>query len=488
MAPARLSKMWAAKLFSALCLAAVGCAGPVYFPAEPIAESNQQRDYDTDGDGVADFFCLMNPAGRIDRIAYDDDGDGEGDRIIHLDAIHPRLARHLVIVLDGIPYDVVRESYGVGRLRLFHPPAVVIPPYPVMTDLALEDAFAYMPCSGYEARYYDRRKRSLVGGTGDYLAGKNEPFVRVINYRQPALDDGMMYLSPRKAFAKELSETAKIWSRRDKLEVIAYLVSTAGMGSRLGKQGQLEVLAAVERYMLQVLHETGGLVKFTLFADHGQTNVPCKPVKLAEFLRTKGYRLVDAVRRDGDVAMVKFGLVTCAAMNARKPAKLAEDLMGCEAVTLASYAQGDAVVVHGREGKARLRSTDGKTFEYEPLTGDPLKLGDLVAGKIDGRKLLGLTADGKHEYPDALYRLWRAHFALTENVPDVIVSLDDRYYNGSGFFSGMVSMASTHGGLNWANSATFIMSSAGPIEGPLRSEDTPGQMSRLFGRPFPAGR
>ena len=51
-----------------------------------------------------------------------------------------------------------------------------------------------------------------------------------------------------------------------------------------------------------------------------------------------------------------------------------------------------------------------------------------------------------------------------------------------------VTMASTHGGLNWANSATYIMSTAAAIEGPLRSEDIPGMLGRIFDRPFPYGR
>ncbi len=468
-------------------LVAGGCAAAP-FPAGPQAVTPERSSYDTDGDGAADFFCLKNAAGRIDRIAYDDNGDGEADRIVHLDAIKPRQVRHLVIVLDGIPFDVVAEAYKAGKLSLFHAPAVVIPPYPVMTDLAMEDALGYIPCQGFEARYYDRRAKSLVGGSGDYLAGKNEPFTRIIDYRQPALDDGLMYLSPRKAFAGELAKARKVWRRREKMETIVYFVSSAGMGSRLGKVGQLEALAECERMATEALYETSGLVKVTLMADHGQTNVPCKPAGLKKFLREKGYRMTDRIRRDGDVALVKFGLVTAAAMNTRNPAKLAEDLMASEAVTLASYVRGDAVIVRSKDGLAEIRSTDGETFEYVRVKGDPLKLGELAAGKVNGRRLLKLTSDGKSEYPDALYRLWRAHFALVENAPDVIVSLDDKFLNGSGFFAGMVDMVSTHGGLNWRNSATFIMSSAGAIEGPLRSEDIPGALGKIFGRQFPAGR
>ena len=473
-----------ALLFSPVWLFLPGCGGEVTFPAKPITVSDARADYDTDGDGSADFFYLLNKDGRIDRIAYDRSGDAKPDEIIHLDAVNPRTCRHLVLVLDGFPFDVVREFYDSGHLRMFHRPAVVIPPYPVMTDLCLEDAFGYMPCAGFEAKYYHRTKRTVVGGTGDYLAGKNEPFARIINYRASPLDDGSAYMEPEALLEKELASVKRLWDRRETMEVIAYFVSTAGMGSRFGKEGQLTTLRRLEQFAGQILLETHGLVKVTLFADHGQTNIPYELAGLDKYLKTKGWRMVKRLRLDKDVVMIKFGLVTCAAFNALNPAKLTDDLLASETVELASYVEGDAVIVRTKDAKAVIKSTDGKTFEYNPIVGDPLKLAR--KGKIDGRELLQADADGKCEYPDALYRLWRAHFALVENPPDVIVSLRDQYCTGSGFFSSVMKRSSTHGGLNWKNSATFIMSTAGPIKGPLRSEDIPGEMEKIFNRPFPA--
>ncbi len=466
-----------------------GCRpAAVTFPAEPLTQTAECAAYDTQGDKTADFFCLYDGAGRIDRVGYDRDGDGKLDEVIHLDAIGPRLSRHLVLVLDGIPQEVAREFWDSGHLRMFDPPATVIAPYPVLTDLALEDAFGYIPALGFEAKYYGLRKGKVVGGVRDYLAGRNEPFVRLIHYRANPIDDALAYLEPKPVFDKELADVKRLWDKRKSMEMIAYFVSSAGLGSRKGREGQLYALRQCERLMLQVLFETRGLVKFTLLADHGQTNVPCTAADLRKSLREKGWRFVHSIRRDRDVVLVRFGLVTCASFNTRQPARLAEDLLASPEVELVSYAEGDAVVVRTRDGQATIRSRDGKSFQYETLHGDPLKLAGLVQGSVDGRWLLQATSDGKCEYPDALYRLWRAHFALAENPPDVIVSLDDRYYNGSGFFSEAVKMASTHGGLNWRNSATFIMSTAGKVEGPLRSQDIPRVVSGLFGRPFPYGR
>lgn len=461
-----------------------GCGAPAaMFPDKAISVSDARADYDTDGDGRADFFCMFDSTGRITKIAYDRSGDGKPDEIIHLDAVNPRLSRHLVLVLDGFPFDVVREFYDSGHLRMFHSPAVVIPPYPVMTDLCLEDVFGYIPCAGFEARYYHRTRRAVVGGTSDYLAGKNEPFARIINYRASPLDDGAAYMNPKGMFEKELAGVKRLWDRRESMEVIAYFVSTAGMGSRFGKDGQVHALRRMEQFVNQILFETHGLVKVTLLADHGQTNTPYTLAELDKHLETRGWRLVNSLKRDKDVVVIKFGLVTCAAFNARDPAKLADDLLAAESVELASYVEGDAVIVRTKDAKAVIKSSDGKMFEYDPVVGDPLKLGG--KGKFNGRELLKTADDSKCEYPDALYRLWRAHFALVENPPDVIVSLFDRYCAGSGFFSCVMKRSSTHGGLNRKNSATFIMSTAGAIEGPLRSEDIPEKVGELFNRPFP---
>jgi hypothetical protein len=105
--------------------------------------------------------------------------------------------------------------------------------------------------------------------------------------------------------------------------------------------------------------------------------------------------------------------------------------------------------------------------------------------RVDARQLLNNSVAQRAYYPDALIRLWRAHFAQVENPPAVIVSLDDKYFNGQSFFAKSVRIESTHGALNWRNSATFIMSTIAPVDAPLRSTDVPAVMRKLTGRPFP---
>ena len=68
---------------------------------------------------------------------------------------------------------------------------------------------------------------------------------------------------------------------------------------------------------------------------------------------------------------------------------------------------------------------------------------------------------------------------------DVLVSLEDSYYFGSSGFAGFVTVASTHGSLNYRNSVSFIMSMLGPLPGVLRVGDVPKEMAKLVGDPWP---
>jgi len=151
----------------------VGCGLPGTFPSLPEIRGTYppQQSFDTDKDGKADFFVFANTDGRIDTIAY-----GTPDAKISLAAIPPAQLRHVIIILDGFGYDVVRNFYRAGGLRFFFPPSKIICPYPSLTDLCLNDALGTTPSPGFEALYFDRKKNKLVGGTMSYLHGENMPY------------------------------------------------------------------------------------------------------------------------------------------------------------------------------------------------------------------------------------------------------------------------------------------------------------------------
>jgi len=480
-----------------------GCAGPLRFPAEPLdvtaADTGERLAYDTDADGEADYVAVANEAGRITRIGYAPSG-GEPEALVDLDAVPAARCRHVVLILDGIGYETVRAYREAGHLRLFHPPARVISTFPAMTDLALADVFRSVRPLGYEARYFDHRANRMAGGDGDYLALLNEDWVRCTDYRASALMDPLSYLFPQHYFKEEMKALVDLLARRDRPVVVAYLVSTAGLGTKHLRQGQREILRALDRLAHQLVWQSRGLVKVTVFSDHGHQLVPAEWIDFRTFLRQRGWRVTERLERPKDVVVIDYGLVTYASFATRDRAGLAEALLEREGVDLVAYPAHEAVAVRSDEGMARIERRGGR-YRYVPETGDPLRLADVVEqarddglaeadGFLDGRAWLRLTY--RHTYPDAVVRLWRAFHGLSEHVPDVIASLSDGYSAGlpsraARFPEG----ASTHGDLGRKSSTAFVMSTAGPIPEsarPLRARDLPAVLPGLLGRPWPPPR
>jgi len=480
--------------------ALAGCASGIFFPASPLSRGDTPRGlqaaYDTDSDGKTDYFTYADAAGRVTVIAYDYSNDGQPDSFVNLDAQPTDRCRHFFIILDGVSYDLVKEYYDAGHFRMFHPPSRVVAPFPSMTDLGVQDLLGDMPSLSMEANYYDRRRGAGTNGAWDYLMEKNAPARRLFAYRVPSLFDVLSYFTPWQVFKHEIGEAKKALDRRDRQDVLAYSVGSAGMGTGNSREGHVRCLELVERMVNQITWESRGTVKFTIVSDHGHTYTKPKRFTPAGVLEKKGWRSRPRVKSGGDYVQIEFGDVTCAAFYAQDAARLAADLATVDGADLAVYSRDEKVFVVSRRGNAVITENKGR-FKYEPDGGDPLLLNEIIAelkaagkadenGFIDDRALLEATAG--HVYPDPLRRLWRAFHGLVENVPDVIVSLEDDYYAGSGNFAFLVKLNSTHGSLNSRNSLAFAMTTVGPLPPTMRSEDISKNLSALLDRPFPPGK
>jgi len=503
-------------VIAASALGSGGCAAPaVGFPWRDLPDDAQRvgafRAYDADHDGKADFFLFVNEQGRVDRIGYADAGGkavavdgkvvgGDGDAlrmIVDLDELDLRSAPHVVIILDGIGYDVLRAFYERGHFRYFHPPSRVVAPYPSLTDLCLEDAFNHVPARGMEAKFFDRQANAMAGGSMNYLKGGNQPYDDLLHYRADLILDAIGYVAPRRVFRHELNKAKRAFDKHDSPEFLAYFVSSAGLGTAMGEAGQVEVLTNVERLINQLVYETRGRIRLTLFSDHGHTYTPGRRVPLEKHLTARGWRVVEKLRGPRDVAYVRFGLVTYASFCTDSPADLAADLVTFEGVELASFVEGEGdgrrVVVLGRDGARAVIGHAGDAYRYEPSRGDPLNLLPVLATLEplpDGSFRDGdlQTATATCEFPMALQRVWRAHHGLVEHTPDVLVSLADNVYSGSRWMAFFATVASTHGSLNRVNSTTFAMTTMGPLPPIMQTRDLAPAIGRLTGEMFPRGK
>jgi len=482
-------------VLAAACLALGGCSNAVRFPDAPLAVVGTlpgEHAYDANFDGDADFFEYENGEGRIDRIAYDRNGDAKADFRVALDDLPLDRCRHLVIMLDGFGYDVVKRYYDAGGLRVFHAPSRVVVPYPAMTDIATADLLGDFACRASQAKYFDVPHNRVAGSATGYITYENEAYARLFTYRELKRWDGIAYFWAGPVFKKELSDLKKLFDKRRTREIVATLVSSAAVSTQDGEAGQMAALRRVDQLVNQIIWETHGLVKITLLADHGHSYTPPERLDVESFLKERGWRLAKKLNRPTDYYIERLGLITVACLWTQSPAALAQDLIRCGGVSLASYADGDAAMVLSPDGGRAAIRKRGEAYSYEAAAVDPLLLKPILEqltandGYYGGDALLAATAT--HVFPDPLHRLWRAHFGQVENPPSVIISLDDRYCIGWSFFARLVRIASTHGSLNYRNSVTFIMSTAGPLPPVMRSRDVPRHLSTLLGEPWPTGR
>lgn len=482
-----------------VALGTAGCATEPRFPAAmAVAHDGPETvfAFDTDRDRRPDFWQFQGPAGRKHAIAYPGDVSGRPGERIDLDRIAAADCPHLLIVLDGVPFEIVAELYEAGQFRFFHAPARVVCGYPSMTDLALADVFDAGPCPGFQALYYDRGAGRLSDSSRVYLSGQNAPWASQMDYRCSYWWDALVYLNPQAVFNHELQGIVRAF-RDVEGDGRAYSVGTAGLGTRGGRDAIVKYLGTIERLCDQLVFERRGRVKITLIADHGHNLVENRLISFKDVLAAGGYRLSGHLGGPRDVVQIAYGLVTYAEFFTPDPAGMAACLLNHEDIEFACICErpvraaagelrpaaalsDDSVVVLGRDGRARITKGAGG-FVYDDSGGDPLELRSVLdglrsaghispTGEIDGEALFQATLD--HRYPDPLVRLWRAFHGLVENPPDVIVNLRDGACHGSRFFHTMIGrVASTHGGLDRRNSTTFLLTMLGPPPAALRSQD-----------------
>jgi hypothetical protein len=464
-------------LLSAWVLGLGGCAFHVDWPdlvdEEPAAKPGcSVRSYRI-GEADAPNYEQALSNGRIVELRFDDDGDGTADATVDLREPTGSIP-HFMVILDGVPFDVVEAMYAEGHFRLFAPPVRVISTFPAMTDVALSRLFHTRPCIATEASYFDRTKNRMSSGNDVYMSGDNAPWMPAVDYHAPQNVAVATYLSPASVFSRELRDMHRLFATTDAQWAAGYSVGAAGIGTRGGEPAIRSFLAEIDRLCERITYNRRGRVRFTITADHGHGLKPCERVSFREALIDAGFHPKKTITGPDDVVIVSYGLVTYAQFFTDRPADVAETLRGHAAVDLAMYPTDEAVVVLNADGEATVRQ-EGNTFLYQPIEGDPLRLTGLLPPlPVDGSEQADaplseravLEATAQREYPDPLRRIWLAFHGLVAKPADVIVSLKPGACHGSKFFHFFIApVESTHGSLGRLSSATFLLTNA--VEEPL---------------------
>lgn len=512
----------AAGLALALALVA-GCAGPPpeLFPVAPLVsrslpDGGTEREYDTDADGTGDFRERLDAGGRVASMIYGDPQRGGWDDEVRLSDVGRDPARELILLLDSVPYAMVREAWDGGRLRYFPPPSRVISVFPVMTDPAFCEFFGDTPCPGVESEYYDGRR--LTSAFDAYVSGANTPWQRHLDYRLNPVAHAPAYLDGLPWYLHELRRTQQLWFASSAPRLAAYFVGTSALGARRGRDGHQAALVTLDRFCQHVMHRTRGRTRITLLSDHGHNLVMSRLLRLDRAFTDLGYRVRDRIEAPQDIVLPRFGIVTYASIHTRCPERVAADVSGLEGVDFAVYLDRprDEVVVVGPRGRARIARHDaaradagshggtrrtadavgrggrggaGVAYRYACDVGDPLLLrpvldrlprgstADAPPGFIADAVLFAATQD--HAYPDVVHRLWRAFHGLIAHTPDVMVAIGDGYHAGSGLFSTLLPLAAAHGNLRPPSSYAFATTTAGALPETLRIEDLRAALESL---------
>jgi hypothetical protein len=410
----------------------------------------------------------------------------------------PTRPRRLLLCLDGVPFEVVREAKSRGLFDNFNEPTRLLSPFPTLTNVALAEMLGATPPNGYESLYFDREAKELRGGVRKYI-GRRTPdkipssYMDELDYQEPLAFEFLIYVATDAVWRADMRRfRERFLSAPPSRDFFGFLKATDGL-LHIGGPARLGVaLRSLDLLLRKIQRAAGAETEIVLFSDHGMNLEENRRVALQTRLRASGYEVVGNMRRPRGKRRVSapgFGLCGYAALYCGEEtdrAEVADALGGLEGVDFSVYREegGGAAVVKGSGGSARIIRVErgGETFyRYEQLNGDPLALSaDARAlgaeGRLDesgfARDADWLARTWGHTYPDALANLYGSVYApRVRHTADVLVSLRDGYYYGASAFSHMIRLLATHGNALRSSSNAFLMSTHRSFPTHVRSSD-----------------
>jgi hypothetical protein len=399
--------------------------------------------------------------------------------------------RTLVIAFDCLPYRTAArladDGWGEHRvLAGLRGPVPLVSSFPSTTSVAFGGILAPLGLGqspGYEARFFDWRRRRVVGGM--LLSYFRIPFewrdFFDWNRKSPARRM-LAALRPARATRIWFERAVAAFQRSDKPLFLIYNGATDSLAHLEGPRAFDVALADLDDLLDQARRQQP--FRVVLLSDHGLAggeplrNV-FKPVKRA--LREAGFRYRRRLAGPRDVALTPFGLVSSFELYTAEgmEPEVARTVAAVEGVDLCVRRGLQAWVVVDAAGEASFRRRSGPAgaeWLYRPSDSDPLQYGGLAGGGWrDDRWWFEATAH--HRYPDALHRLARS-FELVGNPASILCSTDPDQMFGARKTDRAARLTGgrlrwTHGALERNASLGFLMSDDPrlPLDGPVRFDE-----------------
>jgi hypothetical protein len=428
--------------------------------------------YDVTKDGKADFAI------RGDEILYDDNQDGVVDRRYKLPDFENGAVPHVILLVDSVPFDVLKARYDAGDFSFCQPPAKMIAPFPSLTEVCFGDIVGAPPLGGMVDTAYNRHAGHRHKMLWKRTFGFEQPWERRLDYLIDYTNLGKAFLNPYPWFGYDIASAKEAIDASPNRVQVVYIATAASVICKYGRPGAEHVIDGVRQLCLQLLKERNGAIKISMMSDHGHNMVLTKNLPIEQWVEEAGFKVRDQLKGNDDVVLELHGLVTVTGIHTNQPEKLAMAMVKHHGIQHAFYQKDNRTIIRSRDGHAAIDVRNGRV-RYVPIDADPLKYAPVIKamqakgladaeGYASDDAWFDFTLD--HEYPNAPWRVWEAFHGKVTYIPDLLLTTEDGYCAGQPSFENYITMRSTHGALNQINSAGMIMSMTGRVKGPVQHE------------------
>ncbi len=409
----------------------------------------------------------------------------------------------VLLGVDGFSYQAFQTAQQKGLFKAFKNTSAHIAPFPTMTDLTWSTLTKTSEIFGpagrirnVEATYFDDSSKSIQGDPRDYyrrLAFPKYYLNAFQNFFNPYVE-GLMYF-PTKEMAKvEIDNVVDAVLKSKETLITGYI---GGIDSTAHTQFNrlfpvlIELDKGINRILAQFT-ERQQPVEIIIVSDHGNigrfkegsAEQELEPVDIKPFIENAGFRNVQQLTQERDVAIPMLALGTWAPVYMQNRALLGELLQSLSqapwfdlAVHIRRNSAGSTTIeVTGPNNTVAqiIFNKSGKLYQYLQVSGNPLKIpkeaisttGHMVP--LSEPELIGLSANTP--YPDAIKRLVDSVSNKDFDFPDLIVTMKDGYFLQNSL-STFTKMYRTHGSLTAASTFGILTSTKRQLPSQIRTQD-----------------
>lgn len=401
--------------------------------------------------------------------------------------------RTAFVLVDGVPYAVMRRLHEEGALAGFQPPRPVISTFPSLTEPALRALFGGERVESYGSFKVDEKEHFLrkaktgkrwVGSEElDFVTSKLSFRIRSLmgesRRRYPAstplvarMARGALRLlgqAGRTFMDFEMEVAERILCRSPKRHVRVVINSLDDLCHREGLEGLEASLSTLTEWLSRLARVSGR--DMAVLSDHGNAPTRFRFFDYAGALSEQGFSVATRLFKRADVLLPLYGAINFFPVYVRKVPvqEVARALAGMPGVDLVAFrsSEGDGTIhLLRKEESSTLRYEEGRIW-YGTAGGDVLGYAEAfpapstdVNGKGEISVSDWLSATREHPYPNGPERLAGA-FDYVVRPADILVSLEQDYVYGLRLAHQLYPSLCMHGNLLREASEGFVMLGAG---------------------------